>query len=171
MAVTKFVDNSSEVKAAINQTTIEWLYEWANEIASHAKDNCQLEDDAGAQLRGSYRAEVDEGAGQAQIGSSLEAAYWEEFGTGSYADTSKNGGRQGRSDWWVYYRNSGPNPDTPHYDETTAKSVAESLRQAGRDALASNGRRPNYTLEKAFTANKDKAIADLEKKLGRKLDG
>ena len=169
MAVTKFVDNSINVKNAINDKSIAWLHEWANEIASHAKRNCNLEDDAGIQLRKSYRADVRASEGKAYIGSDLESAYWEEFGTGSYADTSKNGGRQGRSDWWVYYRNSGPNPDTPHYDEATAKNVAQSLRNAGRDALASNGRRPSYTLETAFKANKDKAIADLERRM-KELD-
>ena len=169
MAV-QFQDYSFQVKAELNQTAKDWLNEWANEIASHAKDNCQMEDDAGVQLRKSYRADVDENAGEAHIGSSLESAYWEEYGTGAYADTSKNGGRAGRSDWWVYYRNSGPNPDTPHYDEHTAKAVAENLRSAGKDALASNGRQPNYTLETAFTVNKPKAIRDLENRLGRKLD-
>lgn len=170
MANVQFQDFSFEVKAALNQETKAWLNEWANEIASHAKDHCQLEDDAGAQLRKSYRADVNEEAGEAHIGSSLESAYWEEYGTGAYADTSKNGGRKGRSDWWVYYRNSGPNPDTPHYDESTAKSVAARLQGAGKDAHASNGRRPSYTLGNAFTTNKPKAIRDLENRLGRKLD-
>lgn len=170
MADVQFQDFSFEVKVALNQTTKAWLNEWANEIASHAKDHCTLEDDAGVQLRKSYRADVDEEKGEAQIGSNLEAAYWEEYGTGSYADTSKNGGRPGRTDWWVYYRNSGPNPDTPHYDEPTAQAVAENLRISGKDALASNGRRPSYTLENAFTANEPKARADLEARLKRELD-
>ncbi len=158
MAV-EFRDFSFEVKAKIDDTTIAWLYKWANEIASHAKDNCTMTDDKG-QLRGSYRAAVNEANGEAKIGSNLESAYWEEFGTGEHADTHKNGGREGRKGWWVYkddYKGNGGDVLT----EAQAKAIA-----AGDPTLhATNGRDPNYTLEKAFTKNKPKAIADLERTL------
>lgn len=151
-------DNSINVKAALNDTTIAWLYEWANEITSHAKRNCQMDDNG--QLRGSYANIVDEAKGKATIGSPLESAYWEEFGTGSYADTSKNGGKQGRQGWWVYsdeVKGDGGKQRT----EAQAKAIAASDPKMH----ATNGREPNYTLEKAFTVNKPKAIADLERKL------
>lgn len=169
MSNVEFKDFSFQVKAALNEETIAWLYETGNEIASNAKNNCALDGNAGVQLRKSYRAEVDEGAGEAHIGSPLESAYWEEYGTGAHADTGKNGGKKGRSDWWVHYKNSGPNPDTPHYDESTAKSVAESLTASGKTAYATNGREPNYTLEKAFIKVRPKAEANLEARLGRRL--
>lgn len=154
MAV-EFKDNSIVVKADLNNTTIAWLRDWANEIASHARDNCALDGDAGIQLRGSYRAEVDAGAGEAQIGTSLESGYWEEFGTGSYA---VNG--DGRKGWWVYkdgYQGNGGEQLT----EEEAKAIAAS----DPTIHATNGRPPHYTLETAFTVNKPKAIADLEKRL------
>jgi hypothetical protein len=158
MAV-EFQDFSFEVKAEINDTTIAWLKEWANEIASHAKDNCTTTDDNG-QLRRSYRAAVDEDNGEAKIGSDLESAYWEEFGTGEHADTHKNGGIEGRKGWWVYkddYKGNGGDVLT----EAEAKAIA-----AGDPTLhATNGREPNYTLEKAFNANRNRAEADLEKRL------
>lgn len=158
MAV-EFQDFSFEVKAEINDTTIAWLYEWANEIASHAKDNCTTTDDNG-QLRRSYRAAVDEANGEAKIGSDLESAYWEEFGTGEHADTHKNGGREGRKGWWVYkddYKGNGGDVLT----EAEAKAIA-----AGDPTLhATNGRDPNYTLEKAFNANRNRAEEDLKKRL------
>lgn len=78
MAV-EFKDFSIEVKAALNDITRGWLHKWANEIASHAKDNCTMTDDNG-DLRKSYRADVDDGAGKARIGTPLESGYWEEYG-------------------------------------------------------------------------------------------
>lgn len=154
MAV-RFDDNSIQVKAALNDTTIAWLYEWANEIASHAKRNCAMDGAIGPQLRGSYRADVHDGDGRAEIGTPLEAGYWEEFGTGEYA---ANG--NGRKGWWVYqegYSGNGGKQRT----EAQAKAIAASNPKYH----ATNGRKPQYTLEKAFTANKSKALADLERKL------
>jgi len=49
--------------------------------------------------------------------------------------------------------------------EAEAQEVAKSMQDAGIDAYATNGRDPNYTLEKAFKSVKPKAIADLEKQL------
>lgn len=150
-----FEDYSIEVKAELNDTTIAWLNTWANEIASTAKRTCAMDGDAGTQLRGSYRADVNAGAGEAQIGTPLESGYWEEFGTGEYA---VNG--DGRQGWWVYkdgYQGNGGKVLT----EAEAKAIA------ARDPSlhATNGRPANYTLEKSFTVVKPKAIADLENKL------
>lgn len=150
-----FKDNSIEVKAALNKTTIGWLNEWANEIASHAKRNCAMDGDIGPQLRGSYRADVYSWEGRAEVGSPMEASLWEEFGTGSYAENGK-----GRKGWWVYsddYEGNGGKQRT----EEQAKAIA-----AGDPKLhATNGRPPHHTLETAFTVKKPKALADLERKL------
>lgn len=154
MAV-QFIDNSIEVKAELNEKTIGWLHTWANEIAATAKRECAMDGDEGVQLRKSYRAEVDEGAGEAQVGTHLESGYWEENGTGEHA---VNG--DGRKGWWVYkdgYKGNGGKVLT----EQEAKAAA-----AGDPTLhATNGRPPNYTLEKSFIKNKPKAIADLESRL------
>lgn len=159
MAV-KFQDFSFEVKTAINDTTIAWLYETANEITSQAARNCSTGESYSSQLRGSYANLVNESKGEAQIGSPMEEAFWEEFGTGEYADTSKNGGRKGRQGWWVYkdgYKGKGGKVLT----ERQAKAMA-----AGDPTVhATNGREPNYTLERAFDKTKPKAIAELEKRL------
>ena len=150
-----FQDFSIEVKADLNDITIAWLNTWANEIASMAKRTCSMDGDAGVQLRGSYRADVNAGAGKAEIGTSLESGYWEEFGTGEYA---VNG--DGRKGWWIYkdgYQGGGGKQLT----EMEAKAAA--AREPS--VHATNGRHPMATLEKAFTANRYKAIADLENKL------
>lgn len=172
MAV-EFQDFSYQVKAEINETTKAWLKTWANETASQAQRNTSTEGWTNAErttLRDSYKAEVDENAGIARIGSGLEQAYWEEFGTGEHADTSKNGGKEGRSGWWIY---TPDNDDAPEgYDsneyasEEDAKDMAAYIRAVyDKKAVVTNGREPNYTLEKAFIAVKPKAERDLENKL------
>lgn len=164
----EFKDYSIEVKAALDEMAVQWLHTWSNEIASHAKDNCKMEDDAGIQLRKDYRAEVDEVKGEARIGSTLESSYWEEFGTGEYADMSKNGGRAGRKPYWVYVRNQAPDPNRKSNTYSTlaeAEAAAAFLRSKGLDAHATSGRPANYTLEKAFTANRAKAEEDAKQRL------
>jgi len=108
---------------------------------------------------------VNEGAGEAQIGSPLEASYWEEFGTGEHAvDTSKS-----RKGWWVYTPGS-PGPEgyqsKVYASEAEAESAAAYIRKTyHKEAVATNGRDPQYTLEKAFKNVTPKAKADLESKL------
>ena len=160
----EFQDFSFEVKSELNETSLAWLLETGNEIASHAKRNCKMEDDAGKQLKGSYRSVVDEAKGEATVGTPLEAGYWEEFGTGEYADTSKNGGKPGREGWWIYI----PGQESmgggmTYHDEMEAMMMAAHIQSKyGKKAYVTNGRRPNYTLEKAFGAVKNPAIARLE---------
>lgn len=165
MAV-KFEDYSFEVKAEINATTVAWLHDWSAEIASYAQRNCAMDGSLGVQLRGSYANVVDEDAGTARTGTPLEAGYWEEFGTGEHADTAKNGGKPGRQGWWVYVEGQNTGTGGKTYDsQEEAEAVAASMRADGLKAHATNGRDPNYTLEKAFIANRPKAEADLESKL------
>lgn len=157
MANVKFIDNSIQVKEEINATTIAWLNDWAQTIASHAKANTKLDGEAGIALRKDYKAVVDEGKGEAMVGSQLEAAFWEEFGTGSHA---VNG--DGRPGWWVYkegYQGNGGKQLT----EAQAKAIAAE----DPTVHATNGREPAKTLETAFTVNKPKAIADLDRRMGR----
>jgi hypothetical protein len=164
----KFEDYSVKVKAALNDTTIAWLHTWASEAEAQAKRNVSSQGWSSAersQLRGSYANMVDESKGEATIGTPLEQGYWEEFGTGEYADTSKNGGKPGRRGWWVYkdgYKGNGGEILT----EAEAKAIA-----AGDPKLhATNGRRPSYTLENAFNFVKPKAIADLKEQLKEKME-
>lgn len=96
----QFEDYSMNVKTEITEKAIQWLYEAATEIVSRAKRNCKMDDESGGkQLKGSYRYAVDEAKGEAQIGSPLESAFWEEWGTGEYAAHG-----DGRKGWWVYIK-------------------------------------------------------------------
>ena len=168
----EFKDFSIQVAEALNETTIKWLIETANEVTSQAQRNCAMEDDAGKRLKGSYANSVDKEEGVATVGTPLEEGYWEEFGTGSYADTTKNGGKQGRPGWWVYVKGQGPSAtkSKEYRDEDEAKAIAASMRADGLDAYASNGRRPNYTLEKSFETTKNPAIAQLKRMLKERME-
>lgn len=171
----KFEDFSFKVKADLNEVSIGWLEETAKEIASQAQRNCKTDyEDNGKQLKGSYRAEVNAATGEAQIGSPLEAAYWEEFGTGAYADTAKNGGKPGRQGWWVYTPDSeGPEgyKSMTYYDEMEAGMMAAWIQaKYKKKAYPSNGQRPNYTLEKAFNAVENPARAELDRRMKEKMD-
>ena len=154
MAVT-VTDHSVQVKAKLARAITKALYESGSEVASHANRNVKTQNDAGQKLRGSYRA-VQTAPYKMEVGTSLEEGLWEEFGTGSHADTAKNGGVAGRTDWWVYVTNETPRATHPvHLSEDEAQAIAASMRERGKDAHASDGNDPNYTLEKAFISNKD----------------
>ena len=90
----KFEDYSIEVKRKINDALIVALHEASGEIVSQTAKNSRV--DTG-QTKGSFTYVVDESKGTSTIGSPLENAIWEEFGTGAYA---LNG--DGRKTAWKY---------------------------------------------------------------------
>lgn len=171
MADIKFYDYTPQVKLKIHDIAVAWLRETASSVEANAKRNTSTEGwtkDERTSLRDNYGYILDKASQTAQVGNKLEQAYWEEFGTGSHADTAKNGGRQGRSDWWVYVPGQEPrDEESTHYrDETEAKAAAAMIKEVyGKTAYATNGREPNYTLEKAFTAVSPKAKRNLQNKL------
>lgn len=117
----KFEDYSDEVFERINRNLVAALYEAAGELQGQAARNSRV--DTG-QLKGSWDYVVNEAKLEAQIGSPLENAIWEEFGTGEYA---ANG--DGRKTPWRY-------------------------RDAKGKWHTTRGKRPNRTLETAFRAKK-----------------
>lgn len=120
MAV-EFLDFSIQVKEAMNDKALQFLEEAASEIESAARRNSRV--DTG-QLKGSWNHQVDESAKEAQIGSPLQNAIWEEFGTGEYALHG-----DGRKGGWTYQDDDG---DWHH----------------------TNGKTPNRTLHNAFESKK-----------------
>lgn len=99
MADIKFTDNSVKVKSAMNDAWVKWLYEASMTLESQVVRNTAV--DTG-QLKGSWKTSVDESKGEAVVGSPLENAIWEEFGTGEYA--LKGNGRKGG---WSYQDKKG----------------------------------------------------------------
>lgn len=159
----EFKDFSMEVEAELDETAIAFLHEAAAEITSQAQRTCKMEDDAGKQLKGSYASSVDEGKGMATVGTPLEAGYWEEWGTGEFAAHG-----DGRKGWWVYIRGQASQGGGKSYaTREEAEEAAAFLRAAkGLDAVVTNGRPPNYTLERAFESKAEWAkdrLADMLK--------
>ena len=99
----QFDDFSMQVKAALEEAAVQFLYEAAGELASQTARNSPV--DTG-QLKGSWDYRVDESKLEATIGSPLENAIWSEFGTGEHA--LEGNGRKGG---WSYKDDHG---DWPH---------------------------------------------------------
>lgn len=90
----QFTDNSARVRAALDDAVIAYLYEAGESLSSQVADNSRV---GKGDLKNSWRYTVDESKGETTIGSPLENAIWEEFGTGEYA---LNG--DGRKGGWSY---------------------------------------------------------------------
>lgn len=90
----QFTDNSARVKAALDDAVRAYLYEAGESLQSQVADNSRV---GKGDLKRSWRYKVDESKGECTIGSPLENAIWEEFGTGEYA---VNG--DGRKGGWYY---------------------------------------------------------------------
>lgn len=127
----EFTDNRIEVKGVLESAAIAFLNEAAGEVQSVAQRNSRVKT---GQTRGSYEYQVDENGLEAEVGSGLENAIWEEFGTGEYA---LNG--DGRKGGWTYRDEKG------EYRHTFGKT-------------------PNRPLYNAFVATKDKIIKIAEEK-------
>ena len=93
MAV-EFHDFSMEVKAALDDAVKAYLYEAGGELESQVKRNSRV---GTGQLKNSWTYKVDEEKGVCTVGSPLENAIWEEFGTGEYALHG-----DGRKGGWYY---------------------------------------------------------------------
>lgn len=127
----EFQDFSMQVKSALDEKTIAWLYEAAGEIQAATMRNSRV--DTG-QTKSSYNYHVDESSGEAQVGSSYENAIWEEFGTGIYALHG-----DGRKTPWVYRNRKGqtvvtrgktPNRPLHNAFESEQSKIVKSLENA-----------------------------------------
>lgn len=166
MADVQFENFSVQVKNALEDAVIAYLHEAAGVLESATIRNSSLEKYKGIQARELWSHEVDEGDKTATVGSQHEAAYWEEFGTGEHALYGN-----GRKGWWVYVKGS----DTPrskqnYYTQDEAEAMAASMRAAGLDAYATNGRQPNRPLHNAFETKRSALIQRAEEVLKERLD-
>lgn len=96
MADIEYTDNSAIVKAALSEGVRAFLYEAGGELQAQTMRNSRV--DTG-QTKGSYQYKVQEGTGEStvHVGSNLQNAIWEEFGTGEYALHG-----DGRKGGWKY---------------------------------------------------------------------
>lgn len=121
----QFQDFSIQVKDAIDEKAESFLYGSAELLSGQA---AQITPVKTGQLKGSWDYKVDLDRKEARIGSPLENAIWNEFGTGEYAAHG-----DGRKGGWSYQDDSGEWHHT-------------------------KGKRPNHTLQKTFDAKKNSII-------------
>lgn len=149
----EFKDYSAQVKAAMGESAISALYAAAGEIQAAAVKGSPV--DSG-QLRNSWAYVVDEEKMVATIGSPLENALWNEFGTGEYALEGK--GR--KTPWYVPVEGyTGSKP--PTYNGRVVVVY-------GKDGVAfykTNGKKPQRTLHSAFIQSRNTVKQLCEKEM------
>lgn len=138
MADVEFIDNRVVVKRMLEDVVGKFLIESSGEVVGQAARNSRVKS---GQTKGSYQANVDENKGIAYIGSPLENAVWEEFGTGEYALHG-----DGRKGGWFYEDEKG----VGHF---------------------THGKTPNRPLQKAFNSSKGNIIKRAEEILKSKMGG
>ena len=105
----QFTDNSAVVKAALDDAVKAYLYEAGGELEAQVKRNSRV---GTGQLKNSWAYKVDESKGECVVGSPLENAIWEEFGTGEYAlhGDGRKGGWYYQDDKGVWHHTYGKTP-------------------------------------------------------------
>lgn len=131
MSKIKFESYKDKCSDAMKAAAVAWLHEAAGEVEAQVKRNTAV--DTG-QLKGSWKYVVDTEKLEAQVGSPLDNAIWEEFGTGQFA---LNG--NGRKTPWIYKDRKGK----------WIKTI---------------GKRPRRALFKAFNSLKNRLIDSAKEK-------
>ena len=141
------------IKGEINNAALEWLEEAAGELESETKRNTTA--DTG-QLKNSWTHKVDRGAGEAFVGSPLENAIWEEYGTGEYAAEGN-----GRSSPWFVPVEAVTGTKKPSFQG----KVVVVYGKNGKAYYKTDGKQPQMTLHNAWDAVMPKAEKGLQAKL------
>lgn len=159
----KLTNNLPAIKANVKKAAQKWLEETSGEIEAQTKRNTRV--DTG-QTKNSWTHQVDATAMEAVIGSPLQNAIWEEYGTGEFAI---NG--DGRSGYWVFVKDgsggsssaSGSGGKT--YSLAGAKMAVAILRSKGLDAYYTRGKTPNPAMHNAWDSVVPKAKKALPAQL------
>lgn len=159
MADVEFIDNSIQVNRAIEDAVGAFLIEASGELASEAARNTPV--DTG-QLKGSWKANVDELKGEAIVGSELENAVWNELGTGEWAAN-----KDGRKTPWYIPVDTYKGRKKPTFNG----EVVIVYGKNGKAFYKTNGKRPQHTLQKAFDSKKAQIIRRAEQIFRNRLGG
>lgn len=146
----EFVDLSIKVKNALSNSINKILEESASVIESQAKDNTVVDK---SQLKNSWSHVVDESKQEAVVGSPLENAIWEEFGTGEYALK-----HNGRSKPWYVPVEGYTGKKKPSYNG----KVVIVYGKNGKAYYKTNGKKPRRALHNAFETKKTAIIKRAE---------
>lgn len=132
MAV-KFEDYRIKVEAAMDDAIEAFLYEAAELLKGQAAQASPVKS---GQLKGSWDYKVNSGNNEATIGSPLENAIWNEFGTGEHALHG-----DGRKGGWYYKDEKG------NWHHTFGKKPRRTLQSAFNAKKASIIRRAEQILK------------------------
>lgn len=135
----KFIDNSVQVKSALKGAIEAYLAEAGGEIVAVTVRNTPV--DTG-HLRDSWRYEIDMSENKCTIGSPLENAIFNEFGTGEHA--LNHDGRKGG--WYI--------PEEKLSANAKAKMKNNRTKIKGKIYYFTKGKKPQRSLYKAFTSSK-----------------
>ena len=97
----EYVNNTAKITAALDKCADTWLIQSAQILRKAVRNTTK---EKSGDLKKSWRYEITSKGDEqiAQVGSPLENALWEEYGTGEYA--VEGGGRKG---YWVYVDGDG----------------------------------------------------------------
>ena len=162
----EFKDNRLVVEDRMTTLIGKILLEVAAELVSQTARNTKV--DTG-QTKNSWAANVKEdpdGKSVATIGSPLQNAIWEEFGTGEYA---LNG--NGRKGYWVYVDDGKDSKKSSKsgksYTLKEAKRAVAYLRSKGLEAYYTKGKKPRRPFWKAYTTLKPRLIRKMQNEFKR----
>lgn len=161
MAKFTLSDFTEGLTSRVEAVAVQWLHEISQTVAADANSHVKMKGDAGVSPRGSYEQHV---AGHsAEVGSGKESAFWEEYGTGAYAEHG-----DGRKGWWVYIQGQERTTGGKSYPtQQDAEAAADYIREKHKkNAVVTNGTKPHHTLENAFVRNRPKAQQALSEKIG-----
>ena len=159
----EFHDYSLEVKEAMSDAVISFLYEAGNELMSQAQRRTVVGQVNGGKTKGAWKCVVDESAQKATVGNTEENAIWEEMGTGEYALEGK--GRKGG--WYILIGEGGGGISKQVVD---AYGMTVKYGKDGKKYAYTTGKKPKRMLYNAFVENKSKIIRRAEEILKGRLD-
>lgn len=142
-----------EIGEKVRDAALQWLEETAGEVESQTKRAVRT--DTG-QLKNSWMHQVNADRCEAIVGSPLENALWEEYGTGEFA--AEGNGR--RTPWYVPVE-SVTGTKKPTYNGT----VIVVYGKDGQAFYKTNGKAPQRTFQNALDEVMPKAKQALEARL------
>lgn len=143
-----FQDNSMSWLDNFDKATEAFLHEVGGEIQAAVKDFTRVDQ---GQLRDSWDYRIVEKEYKVVVGSPLENAIWEEYGTGEYAKLT---GHVGRSGGWLVPA-----------DKLTKKAKSK-MKKFNDDFYFTRGKYPNRTLQKALDKIRPKIIKYAKDTIG-----
>lgn len=155
MSDIKLENNTFKAINLLQDQAIQFLYEAGGELQAQVKRNTRV--DSG-QLKGSWEYIVDEGDMKVTVGSPLQNAIWEEFGTGEHALDGK-----GRKTPWYIPVDTYDGKKKPTYNG----KVVIVYGKNGQAFYKTDGKKPNRALQNAI----DKTMPKLKKRLEQLMRG